>query len=730
MNAFVDATLAATVADGDPVLARLDRLIEREIGRLRARYELSLDEFRGLYVSDDQVDALLRRAAPHVDLGVVPPPLAPEPDSRWSRLADALALDSDDLDIVLLALASEINAKYEVLFAYLNNDVTRKWPTAELALRLFGRDERHRLRLRQRLGAEAPLLQRGALEFIAATRDAPRMQRGLRLPSALADWLLGLEWQDERLAGMARLVPAAAGNGASLGTESKVLERLALRDDSEAPVLVVSGSSAPDAVGAALQVLHANRRDVVVVDLLVLRTAAAPQEAATALALMQAVLGCALVATPIDALADADGRPLDQPCAALRRLARSARPLLVAAATGMHWRDALGDVRAVEVPLPELDVPQRLAVWRTLLSTHGAAVDEDALLALADRFVLGPERIDSAVRHANDLARAEQAPKLVPAHLNAAARAVSVEGSAEVVRPMRQQHAWNDLVVPAEVQQRLRDLVHAVTLRPLVYDRWNFSQPGGGQRGIKAMFTGASGTGKTMAAAIVARELGLDLHRIELAAVMSKYIGETEKNLDRAFNAARRANAILFIDEADALLGKRSEVKDAHDRYANVEVAFLLQKMEDHAGVVIIATNLAHNIDAAFSRRMQFVVQFPLPDISSRERLWQAMFPAEAPRAPDLDIGFLARQFAFAGGDIRNIALEAAFRSAHHHTAIGMREVLGAVVAHYGKRGKLPHANEFGQYAGLMNGASHAAAVSAEIAPGTDPCGRWVLPSH
>jgi SpoVK/Ycf46/Vps4 family AAA+-type ATPase len=290
-------------------------------------------------------------------------------------------------------------------------------------------------------------------------------------------------------------------------------------------------------------------------------------------------------------------------------------------------------------------------------------------------------------------------------HLHAAARAISLEGSSEVVCCVPQRFVWSDLIVPPELQLRLREIVAAVELRPQVFDRWNLARPGGGQRGIKAMFSGPSGTGKTMAAAIVARELGLQLHRVELAAVMSKYIGETEKNLERAFAAARRANAILFIDEADALLGKRSEVKDAHDRYANVEVAFLLQRMEDHDGVVIVATNLANNIDAAFSRRMQFVVSFPLPDAAARQRLWEAMLPPEAPRAADLDIGFLARQFQLAGGEIRNVTLDAAFRAAAGGVAIGMRDVLAAVIAHHAKRGQLTHANDFGPYAAMLKQA-------------------------
>src|SRR5207248_4941858 len=191
----------------------------------------------------------------------------------------------------------------------------------------------------------------------------------------------------------------------------------------------------------------------------------------------------------------------------------------------------------------------------------------------------------------------------------------------------------------------------------IVYSEWGFERRIDSGKGLKALFAGASGTGKTMTAGVIARELGLDLYRIDLSGVVSKYIGETEKNLDRIFRAAHCSNAILFFDEADALFGKRSEVKDAHDRYANIEVAYLLQKMEEHEGAVILASNLSKNIDDAFSRRMHYIVEFPMPDEAHRERLWLGMFPPEVPLGQDVDFRFLARQFPIAGGDIKNIAL-------------------------------------------------------------------------
>jgi SpoVK/Ycf46/Vps4 family AAA+-type ATPase len=216
------------------------------------------------------------------------------------------------------------------------------------------------------------------------------------------------------------------------------------------------------------------------------------------------------------------------------------------------------------------------------------------------------------------------------------------------------------------------------------------------------LFAGGSGTGKTMTAGVIAADLGLDLYRIDLAGVVSKYIGETEKNLDRIFAAAHLSNAILFFDEADALFGKRSEVKDAHDRYANIEVAYLLQKMEEHDGAVILASNLSKNIDAAFSRRMHYVVDFPLPDETYRERLWRSMFSERAPLGPCVDLRFLATHFQLAGGDIRNVALDAAFLAAQDGRIITMRHLVMAMARQTMKQGKVPSPSDFKQYHALI----------------------------
>ena len=238
--------------------------------------------------------------------------------------------------------------------------------------------------------------------------------------------------------------------------------------------------------------------------------------------------------------------------------------------------------------------------------------------------------------------------------------------------------------------------------RDLVLSEWGYERTVARNQGIKVLFAGESGTGKTMAGQVLAKELGLELFRIDLATIVSKYIGETEKNLDRIFGAAEGSNAILFFDEADALFGKRSEVRDSHDRYANIEVAYLLQKMEGYAGAVILATNFRQNIDDAFLRRLDVVVDFPFPEAEDRQRIWRLLLPDTAPLDDDIDVEFLAGQFKLSGGSIRNCSLAAAFMAADEGGTIGMRHLVRGVALEYGKQGRLTLESDFERFHELI----------------------------
>jgi SpoVK/Ycf46/Vps4 family AAA+-type ATPase len=237
-----------------------------------------------------------------------------------------------------------------------------------------------------------------------------------------------------------------------------------------------------------------------------------------------------------------------------------------------------------------------------------------------------------------------------------------------------------------------------------VFDDWGFGRRVAHGRGLSALFSGPPGTGKTLAAEVIAGRAGLDLYKVDLAGVVSKYIGETERNLARVFDEAQNCHAILFFDEADALFGKRSEVSDAHDRYANIEVAYLLQRLERYEGLVVLATNLAKNLDPAFLRRLHVVVEFPMPGPAERRRIWAHCLPRSAPVGPDLDLAFLADGFELSGGTIRNAVLAAAFLAAEQGTAITMATAVVALRRELQKLGRLVRPEDFGRYADAVPG--------------------------
>ena len=258
-----------------------------------------------------------------------------------------------------------------------------------------------------------------------------------------------------------------------------------------------------------------------------------------------------------------------------------------------------------------------------------------------------------------------------------------------LARKVEPSYTWNDIVLPPDQLAQLGEICNQAKYRHIVYGEWGFDRKLHLGKDLNVLFSGPPGTGKTMAAEVIACELELDLYKIDLSRVVSKYIGETE-NLDRIFTAAESSNAILFFDEADTLFGKRSQVRDAHDRYANIEVGYLLQKMEEYDEIAILATNLRTNMDEAFTRRVKFSVEFPFPEEHYRYRIWQGHFPVEAPADEDIDFSFLARQFKLAGGNIRNIVINASFLAAADGKRIHMKHLILATKREFQKMGPVP----------------------------------------
>jgi SpoVK/Ycf46/Vps4 family AAA+-type ATPase len=259
---------------------------------------------------------------------------------------------------------------------------------------------------------------------------------------------------------------------------------------------------------------------------------------------------------------------------------------------------------------------------------------------------------------------------------------------ASFARKIEPKYFWNDIVLPADQLSQLREICNQYKYQHVVYGEWGFGQKLSLGKGLNVLFSGHPGTGKTMAAEVIASELHLDLYKIDLSQVVSKYIGETEKNLNRIFREAQASSSILFFDEADALFGRRTEVKDSHDRYANIEVSYLLQKMEEYDGIAILATNLRQNMDEAFLRRLQVIIEFPFPDEEYRRLIWKVVFPEEAPVASDVDFELLARAVRLAGGNIKSIGLAAAFYAASDGRVIRQQHLVRAARREFQKLGR------------------------------------------
>ncbi|HEU0036392.1 MAG TPA: ATP-binding protein [Kofleriaceae bacterium] len=334
----------------------------------------------------------------------------------------------------------------------------------------------------------------------------------------------------------------------------------------------------------------------------------------------------------------------------------------------------------VELGAPTFD--QRARLWRTTL---GQGTQQDAE-HLANQYPLAPGLIHRAAAAAKARAAGE---KLTPEDIYAGIRTVLDDRLGDYARRVTVTQTWDDLVLPQEQVDAIVELMARVRQRRKVYEQWGFGPKVGKGLGVSALFSGPPGTGKTMVAALIARDLGLELYQVDPGKIMSKWIGETEKNLGALFDAAEAAHAILLFDEADALFGKRTEVKSSNDRHANLETNYLLQRLESFTGICLLTSNHESNIDPAFQRRLSLHLRFELPDEVERAHLWRAMIPAAAPVAPDVDMGSLAKRFAMSGGYIRNAALRAAFLAADEGSAISSVHLERAARLEYEGMGKI-----------------------------------------
>ena len=602
-----------------------------------------------------------------------------DPDGPLGVLAARLGLRSSQLDLLAVLLACESDPRSARLATYLGGNQGPLALTFELLLEIV-----YRARHPRQSDAAAALFADLApghtlrrLRFIAVDGAAQRvaLAQGVRLDGRVVGWLLRQGDLEPELAPYVRRYDAAVPPPTP--PEPEQLEPAVAALVAGGRILDVQG---PRQSGREFLLRHAAiaaQRPLLVV------TGRGLGAERVVAAFREARLGGALLAfTDADDVLTGDGLAAFRTCLATF-------PDTVAVLGARDAVPALAAMRStltVRIPVPPF--PTRLAQWTSLLGTEHELMGTE-LTQIAATYNLGA----SGVWHATQAARemAAVAGGLVSrAHIADAVRQLFDDDLAKIARRIEVTQSWDDLVLSDELQRSVASILDRVQHRARVLGDWGFGRKVGKGLGLTVLFAGEPGTGKSMVAGLLARELGLDLYVVDLAQVSSKWLGETEKNLGRAFDAAEAGHVLLLFDEADSLLARRTgDVKSSNDRYANMETNFVLARLEQFGGIAFFTTNLATAIDPAIARRLSISLQFPFPDVEARALLWQRMLPVEAPVARDLDFAVLARRFELSGGFIRNVVLRAAYLAANQGQPIAMRHMLEAADDEYRDRGAL-----------------------------------------
>ncbi len=555
-------------------------------------------------------------------------------------LCRACELNRFERDVLVLAAAAN-DPDFPRVFGYLHDDATLLHASRYLAEALFCQNPTEVLAVRACFTPAAPL-RRLALVVDSSVSPLPAAVRPIAIDPRVDDFLRGQSYLDERVADLVTpvnqlpLPPAYAALADTLAEKLAAGPRLPVQ---------LTGGDAGDRRAVVSGLAERLKMQAVQLDPARVPTGS-DRPAFLRLIAREVTLGRLLP------YLEADADP-----SAVALAARLPVLLVLGSLHAVAW-----DRPSLPAVVPALRGPDRAGVWAAALGPAAGAMN-GTVDALAAQFEFDPQRAARAVADARAVGG-------TPEHLWAACREQTAGALSALARRIDTVFEWDDLVLPAAVVGQLRDLAAQVALRPTVYGEWGFDATLSRGRGISVLFSGPSGTGKTMAAEVLARQLKLDLYRVDLAGVVSKYIGETERNLRTIFDTADRSGVILFFDEADALFGKRTEVKDSHDRFANIEVNYLLQRMEEYRGLAVLATNRKTDLDRAFLRRLRFLIDFPFPDAAHRLRIWQRAFPAKT-QLNGVDFAALA-SMELSGGNIRNIALDAAFLAAGERAKVGM----------------------------------------------------------
>ncbi len=697
-------------------LKRIDLIVSLHCSKFKKEHGEKADSFQGLFISDNEIDTILKthpystEIYPDADLEKIDA-LVEEigrkklithsegKSLRLHTLSLLFHLTPFEIDALLICLAPELDLRYEKLYSYLQNDVTRKRPTVDLVMRLLCYSLEEKFEARKYFSPTASLIRNHLLSF---TGDdlLPLLSRSLKIDERIISFLLGASGIDQRIRNFTALIEPGRSFDDIISSDdykNRSMEFIKLLSNMKnLPMFLFQGPYGTGKKMTAEVICRELGKPLLVVDSKGLKGSESLE--ILKLILREAMLqGSSLYFEGLDALLEKDsGASVPD----LIQYMDGFPDMIFLSGEIPYEPRGIHDHCFIRLDFPLPSFSLRKQLWTSFLNGNTTDADIDALSV---KFKFSGGQIKDAIFTAQNAARAKGKDGLSIDDLYKGCRAQSGSTISALARKMQPHYSWEDIVLPKDTKNQLKEVAGHIKYRGVVYSDWGFDRKLSIGKGLNVLFSGPSGTGKTMAAEIIAKYVELDIYKIDLSNVVSKYIGETEKNLSKIFKEAETSNAIIFFDEADALFGKRSEVKDAHDRYANIETGYLLQKMEEYDGVVILATNLSKNIDDAFLRRMQIVIEFPFPDEIQRKLIWTGIFPKESPLAGDIDYKFLSEKIKLAGGNIKNMALAAAFYAAENSGEIDMHHIMHAARREYQKVGKPFLKSDFEQYYGLID---------------------------
>lgn len=722
-------------------LARLDVIIGSEIEHMNAEQSAdnSMDTFRGMFMSETEAVHLLEGERSFIRLKAEQKLFIRQMDNLIAervegtraagkicpihRLQHIYQLNDLALRMLIAAIAPHVNGKYLKLYAYLHDDMTKQYLSVDLLLRLTCTSLQER-----RIGMSYLMDDSSRLRELLQVGDAPDdpngsgesiLLRPVRMDERIAYYILGLDWQHEGSLAYLTLLPCddelppmygrkrqhehIAGYSEQLvalgqawvgmvygppGSGKTHLTRL-VGNQLGKPILEWDVAYAPEDEAAFVRDVDAVFRE------------ARLHQAITAINNVQKLTSSEREDTRADRRFKLLlTRMFKQLGIFFLHADRELKPAVAPPATHV-WQP-------IELRIPELG--ERIELWHDMSKGSFDLTLQEAA-ELAGKFQFSPGMIRQTMLSASQLAgwieQSKEESGMAETNrlqlLHKSAYRLIQHRLTDKAIKTEAKVTWHDLILPPETKGLLRQAANRLKHRHTVMHQWGMERKLPYGKGISMLFTGPPGTGKTMSAMVMAKEMNAELYRIDLSRVVSKYIGETEKNLSEIFDQAKLSGAILFFDEADALFGKRSEVKDAHDKYANMETSYLLQKMEEYEGLTILATNFSQNLDDAFLRRIQFIIKFPFPNAEQREQLWRSFITDELPIS-DIDYDYLAKSFELSGGPIKNIVLTAAYLAAEEGGCISMKQIIEAVIQEYKKTGKVIMKDHLGAYADYWKG--------------------------